>query len=131
MSHSVIIRRCASLEEAAVINSILQAFGFQSVLGNWHHSHLNWEVMLALGGIDVRVPYSEADDATNFLEERLINAQKCLKQEFPDLDTEPLYRSRWRIWLLLAYYATPIFGILMTYTIYMQIKESRQTRKKS
>lgn len=62
-TNSVIIRRCASLPEAYACLGLLKANGFLASLDNANHATVDWAMVQALGGIQIRVPISQFDDA--------------------------------------------------------------------
>lgn len=62
-TNSRIIRRCASLPEAYVCWGLLRANGFDASIDNRHHAAQDWAMVQALGGIQIRIPTSQFDDA--------------------------------------------------------------------
>jgi hypothetical protein len=104
MSGAVVIRRCASAEEAAIVCALLNDAGIPASLENWHHAMMHWGMLPALGGVGVQVPATRADEARDAIITYAESATERLKTEFPDMEFTPLRPSRWRQLVLIGYY---------------------------
>jgi hypothetical protein len=104
MSGAVVIRRCASAEEAAIVCALLNDADIPASLENWHHAMIHWGVLPALGGVGVHVPAGMAEPARRVIIEYVESAEERLETEFPDLENIPLPPRRWRQAILIGYY---------------------------
>jgi hypothetical protein len=103
MSGAVIIRRCASAEEAAIVCALLNDAGIPASLENWHHAMIDWGVIPALSGVGVRVPAAELEAARAAIIEYATSAEARLREEFPDFIAHPLFADRHRLLLVLVF----------------------------
>ena len=103
MSGAVVIRRCASAEEAAIVCALLNDAGIPASLENWHHAMIHWGVLPALGGVGVHVPAGMAEQARQVIIEYVESAEERLRTDFPDLDAAPLKPKRLRQFILIGY----------------------------
>lgn len=104
MSGAVVIRRCASAEEAAIVCALLNDAGIPASLENWHHAMIDWGVMQALSGVGVLVPASEGGRARAAIIEYTESADERLREDFPDLEPGPLRPKRLRQFVLIGYF---------------------------
>lgn len=125
MSRAVVIRWCASTEEAVVIRSALASQGFQVELGNIHHAMMDWFMIPALGGVDVRVAEQDSLAADQALTDLALDADETLKDAFPDLTFEPLHRKRWPIWLTAFLFYEVAFLLMLLHAMYRFIYPAR------
>ena len=68
---------------------------------NYNHATVNWLLVPALGGIPVRLPTSQLEDAKAYLREMVETAEDRLVEatgEAPD----PVRRKYWRAWAVAA-----------------------------
>lgn len=111
MSGAIVLRRCATVEEAIVIDSALKAGGFQSSLGEYYFAHVQWDAIAAIGGVSILLPSSQFDSARKYLAELRSTAFESLADEFDNFDMRPL-KLRWaRAWSMLILYS-PV-GVLL------------------
>lgn len=101
MTNLVVLARCATLEEALVVNSLLQDGGFYSHVGEYHISHMQWDVIAAFGGVTVWVRRTELQEAKAYVLDMRRTADERLKAELQDYDDGPL-KLRWgRAWSMI------------------------------
>ena len=114
MSNLVILRRCATVEEAIVIDSALKAGGFQSNLGEYFFAHIH----PAFGGVSVFVPEVQFAEAQSHLAELRASAAERLTDELGPVDMAPLKLRKVRAWILMALFCTPLDElIIMAFTL--------------
>lgn len=111
MSGAVVIRRCASAEEATVVCALLNDADIEAWLDNWYHAANDWLISLALGGVGVLVPEAQKVEAERALAEHLDTGEHRLGEEFPDMDRRPLKKSRLRAWTFVSLYNT--WGLIL------------------
>ncbi len=58
---------CYNVPEALVLTATLEAYGIPVTHTGLRHGWVNWPILVALGGIGVFVPTSEAEVATGLL----------------------------------------------------------------
>lgn len=104
MSGPVVIRRCASAEEAAIVCGLLRDAGIRASLENWHHAMTDWGTLLALGGVGIIVPSDDVVTARQAIVSYSETAEERLRGDFPDLDSTPMPPKRYRHMILLGYY---------------------------
>lgn len=104
MSGAVIIRRCASAEEAAVVCALLNDAGIEAWLENWHHATVDWLSLMAFGGVGVLVPQSMAAEARERIIEAATHAEHHLNAEFPGLTDDRPSRGRLRAFAFVGLY---------------------------
>ncbi|MEO1660521.1 MAG: hypothetical protein AAFR51_06005 [Pseudomonadota bacterium] len=107
MTRSVILRRCATLPEALICQALLTDRGFLASLDNAEHAAMDWGMVSALGGIQIRVPVSQADDAKKCIIDQVTHADEILEQAALPGDDIP-QKSRWKAVSMLLIY----FGII-------------------
>ena len=105
MSGAVIVRRCASAEEAAIVAALLNDAGMLAHLENWHHAMLDWGALHALGGVGVLVPASEAETARQVIIDYAQSADERLRIDFPELEPWPLPPNRLRSVIAITVYS--------------------------
>lgn len=104
MSCLVILRRCTTVEEALVVDSLLKDGGFLSSVGEYHIGTIQWDTIAAFGGISVWIPEDEMFRAGQYLIEMQASAQERLRHIFGDIDPSPL-KLRWgRAWSMIFIY---------------------------
>lgn len=94
MSKLVILRRCATIEEALVIDSLLKDGGFYSHIGERHISHMQWDIIPALGGVTVWVRAERLLEAGEYIIDMRASAHERLESALGEYDTAPL-KLRW------------------------------------
>ena len=117
MSGVVVVRRCASAEEAAIVCALLTDAGIPASLENWHHAMINWGIVPAMGGVGVLVPSSQADQARIAIIAYAQSAEARLRAEFSELDAAPLAPDRVRQFVLIICFSglvyVPINAVIM------------------
>ena len=102
MSPSVIIHRAQDIESALVLTNFLQFHGFDARLDNGAHASIDWAIVPALGGIAVRLPRAQVDEAKALL--RAAMADAAVDPEFAEQAyLHPKWQKRllvvsWRSW---------------------------------
>lgn len=104
MSGAVIIRRCATAEEAVIVCALLENAGIPTSIDSWHHAMIDWGVVQALGGVAVRVPASLFNVARQTIIDYADSAEDRLSSEFPLLDPYPLPQNRLRYYILMIFF---------------------------
>lgn len=104
MRDVIVIRRCATAEEAVVVASLLQDAGFQASLYDWNFSTVYWGVNSALGGVGIAVPAKQALGAGRYMMEAVETADERLSGEFGEYDRSKLPRDRLRALSMLFIY---------------------------
>lgn len=105
MSELVVLRRCATLEEALIVDSLLQDGGFISSVPVRYHGANDWFIVAAQNGVPVFVPEIEAIDAGQYILAMRATAASRLVEEFGEIDTAPL-KLRWgRAWSMFIIYS--------------------------
>ncbi len=66
-SEMITVGRAYGTSEAALAMSMLEAYGIKVLPPSWYHMSVNWHLTHALGGIELRVPASQAGDALEIL----------------------------------------------------------------
>ena len=102
MSKLVVIRRCATIEEAFVVDSLLQDGGFLSSTPVRYHAQNEWWSVHAFNGIPVFIPAAQVLDAAEYLIEMRKTAKERLEAEFGEIDPTPWKRRPIRRWSMLA-----------------------------
>ena len=104
MSPSVIIHRAQDIESALVLTNFLQFHGFDARLDNAGHAAVDWGIVPALGGIAIRLPRAQVDEARQALRAALNEADAISVTD---------YQRRTRRKRLLAYSMLGIyFGLI-------------------
>lgn len=140
MSSLVVLRRCATLEEALVVKSLMDHGGFYCGLGEYYVATVQWDALAAFNGVSVWVPESQLFEAGQYLLDMRASAHERLSEEFGEIDTAPL-KMRWgRAWTMLIIYSgysylllIPIFFLLELLPIDWQalIDSSRRSANQS
>ncbi|MEL6724524.1 MAG: hypothetical protein AAFP24_05875 [Pseudomonadota bacterium] len=117
MTESVIIRRCATLSEALICNSFLQTEGILSSIDNEHHAAVQWTVVPAIGGVHIRVPVSQFDEAKALIIERVEHAEALLDAQ--DLTFQPIERTRYLRAASMLIISLGFFNLLATGAIFV------------
>jgi len=66
----VTIYNCSDLGEATILKSKLEAAGLHPFIQNYEHAQVNVLHLLALGGLNIMVPQSEAEFAIEVISDR-------------------------------------------------------------
>ncbi len=101
MSKLIVLRRCATIEEAFVVDSLLQDGGFLSSTPVRYHAQNDWFSVHAFNGVPVFIPEIEALGAAEYLIEMRATAKERLEDEFGEIDPAPWKRRpirRWSFW---------------------------------
>lgn len=102
MSPSAVLRNYCRVEEALVVCSALQDAGFDAAVDNLNHATLEWYLVPALGGIQVRIPASQLKPAKAYLNEIFHTAEQRLLEATGET-ADPIHRRRyWRAWIGIA-----------------------------
>jgi len=105
----VILASISTQEEAAVMVAALNAEGISAILGNEHNGSALGFGTVALGGMQVMVPAAELEEARSLLRERM---QEDWDMEGDDGPVAPKKSNRWKAWILLALFLSPLLFIL-------------------
>ena len=112
MSESAVLRNYGRVEEALIVCAALQYAGFDASIDNYNHATVNWLLVPALGGIPVRLPTSQLEDAKAYLREMVETAEDRLVDatgEAPD----PVRRKYWRAWAVAALFMLDWLSLLV------------------
>ena len=101
MSKLVVIRRCATIEEAFVVDNLLQDGGFLSSTPVRYHAQNAWLLVPAFEGVPVFVPEAELFPAAEYLIEMRASAKERLEEKFGEIDPTPWKRRPLRRWGML------------------------------
>lgn len=82
MSSLITIRRCASLPEALVCKSLLEAAGIHAAVENYYHASNDWLLIPGLQGVSVAVPSADYDAAKNLIIDAAEAGPDALEAEF-------------------------------------------------
>ena len=102
MSKLIVLRRCATIEEAFIVDSLLQDGGFLSSTPMRYHAQNEWWSVHAFNGIPVFIPSVELVDAAEYLIEMRATAEERLEEQFGEIDPTPWKRRPIRRWSMLA-----------------------------
>ena len=117
MTSSVIIRRCATLSEALICHSFLRSRGILSSIDNENHAAAQWNIVPAIGGVHIRVPTSQYEDAKALIIDRVERAPALL--DAWDLKFQPIEKTRyWRAASMLII-SLGFFNLLATGAIFI------------
>jgi len=86
MSKLVVLRRCATLEEALVVDSLLQDGGFLSSTPMRYHAQNDWGTVPAFNGTPVFIPEAELHEAGAYLIEMRATAKERLEGALGEVD---------------------------------------------
>ena len=103
MKNSVILRRCATLHEALICKALLTDRGILASLDNAEHAANDWGTVSALGGVHIRVPISQAQEAKQIIIDQVTQADEILRRTALPGDTV-VSTSRWKAMTMLAIY---------------------------
>jgi len=98
MTRAAVLRNYSNIEEALVVCATLQDAGFDAVIDNLNHATLEGYLIPALGGIPVRLPESQLQDARGYLNDMAQSAEERLLAATGET-IEPIKRRRLRAWL--------------------------------
>lgn len=101
MTQAAVLRNYSNPEEALVVSAALQDGGFAAEIDNINHVTLEWYLIPALGGVQVRVPDSQLAAARAYLNDMVESAYERLIAATGEIP-EPAPRSRWRAWVGVA-----------------------------
>ena len=111
MSPSVIIHRAQDIESALVLVNFLQFHGLDARLDNAAHASVDWAIVPALGGIAIRLPRDQVEEAKDLLRTALKDAR-----ENPDFAEptrrQPIWQKRLLAWSMLGFY-TGVLPVLI------------------
>ena len=111
MSPSVIIHRAQDIESALVLVNFFQFHGLDARLDNAGHASVDWAIVPALGGIAVRLPRDQVEEAKDLLRTALKEAK-----ENPDFAEparlRPVWQKRLLAWSMLGFY-TGVLPVLI------------------
>ena len=101
MSDTVIIRRCATLNEAYILRGLLTANGFSATLDEANHAAMNWWLIPALNGVAIRLPIAQVEDAKRTVIAIAETAPADLEKQFGPYEPPRKYgrASLWFYWL--------------------------------
>jgi hypothetical protein len=118
MSPSVVLHNYSRVEEALVVCSALQDAGFDATIDNLNHAILEWYLVPALGGIQVRLPATQLEPARAHLNEMVQTAEQRLT-DVTGQATDPIHHRYWRAWTGLAIFVGVfnLFGIAVFWLI--------------
>ena len=102
MSKLVVLRRCVTIEDAFIVDSLLQDGGFLSSTPVRYHAQNEWWSVHAFNGIPVFIPEVELVEAAEYLIEMRASAKERLEEKFGEIDPTPWKRRPIRRWSLLA-----------------------------
>lgn len=103
MSPSVIIHRAQDIESALVLTNFLQFHGFDASIDNAAHASVDWSIIPALGGITVRLPRAQVDEAKSLLRRALRDARGNPEMAEPS-HLRPDWKKRFLAWSMLGFY---------------------------
>lgn len=71
--------RCSTLPEALAVESVLKGYGVAHVWVGREFASQRWDLIIALGGVDIMVPSEDYDNARQILDSRepLGDADRC------------------------------------------------------
>lgn len=95
MSQSAVLRNYGQVEEALIVYAALQAAGFDVSIDNYNHASLDWLIVPALGGIPVRLPASQLEDARAYLQDMVDTAEIRLAEATGE-QLVPVRKKYWR-----------------------------------
>ena len=101
MSQSAVLRNYGQVEEALIVCAALQDAGFEASIDNYNHASVNWLIVPALGGIPVRLPVSQLEDARAYLQEMVDTAANRLAEATGE-EPVPVRKKYWRAWAVAA-----------------------------
>ncbi|MHA7901033.1 MAG: putative signal transducing protein [Henriciella sp.] len=103
MTKTAIIRRCATLSEAYIVDGLLRSSGVLSSIDNANHATIDWGSVSALGGIQIRVPNSQFERSKEIIIEHAGAAEETLDEMFEPYDAPVKTRRLTAISMLLIY----------------------------
>jgi len=107
MSNSVVIKRCATLNEAYILQGLLAANGFDARLDEANHAAMNWWLIPALNGVAIRLPITQAAEAKRTVLAIAETAPANLEKQFGPYEAPRKY-GRASVW----FYWLSFFGLL-------------------
>ncbi len=93
----VLLLSLATREEAEVVAAAFRADGVDAFVERTNHLGMEWFYALALGGVRIFAPRSQAVESKQLIRERIEENANA----FADERVAP--RDRWKIWLLIAW----------------------------
>ena len=115
MSPSVVIHRAQDIESALVLVNFFHFYGLDAQLDNAGHASVDWGIVPALGGIAVRLPRDQVEEAKDLLRTALREAR-----EDPDFaepaHLRPVWQRRLLAWSMLGFYTgvlPVVIGLLL------------------
>ncbi len=101
MSAAVVLRNYSRAEEALVVCAALQDAGFDAAIDNLNHASLEWYLVPALGGIQIRLPAAQLEPAKAHLNDMVQSAEARLLEATGETGG-PVKRDYWRAWIALG-----------------------------
>jgi hypothetical protein len=117
MNNLSIIRRCASVEEAVVVNSMLRDGGFESRLEDWNIASTYWLYVTAFGGVRISVPRSQLISASKYMFEMERTAEQRLIEELGPPDKTPLRPRYFLAFTMLFLVFHPLFPFAVLFLL--------------
>ena len=99
----VIFGKYMSIGKALVTFSALEAGGFHPTYHNYHHAHIAYMQMIAFGGLIIKIPEQEFEDAKAWI----IHLQESPKLEGDDILERKF--GMWRHTLAISSFHSPLF----------------------
>jgi len=111
MSPSVVIHRAQDIESALVLVNFFQFHGLDARLDNAGHASIDWAIVPALGGIAVRLPRDQLEEAKDLLRTAVEEARANPNFAEP-ARLRPVWQKRLLAWSMLGFY-TGILPVLI------------------
>ena len=112
MTGAVIIRACATVNEALIVAELLRDGGFEASIDNYYHASLDWWSISAFGGVYVRVPEGQLIDAGQYMIEAVQTADERVEASTGQI-FEPIEKTRHvTAWSMLFLYTGVAYFIL-------------------
>jgi hypothetical protein len=109
MADLVCLLRTPSLEEAMVVESLLNAHGIPAILGEAERAKQQWHFM-PIGGIRVLVPVNAMQDGLDIIHRAIESADEDLALEFGCFEQTRGRRDRFQVWV---YFLFPLGGFVL------------------
>lgn len=125
MSPSVVFGTYSYVEEALVVCSALNDAGFDASIDNLNHAVTDWALVTALGGIRVRLPSTQLDEARAALVDMRSSAAQAA-------EPEPIrMRSRWPVWTFGLLLIGPLIGLAPVLSFLIERSHKNRTESKT
>lgn len=119
MSNSAVIRSCATLNEAYIVCELLNSRGIRASIDNANHAAVNWFIVAALGGVHVRVPASQFQEAKLVIISQVEEADELLFQGRDRYDA-PTKHHRWKAISMLIIWFELLSLPFMTFLVWLE-----------